>query len=65
MRRIPILLLAAALPLAAQQYDLLIQGGRVIDPANGIDAVMDVAVLGETIAGAATARNFSTWWTTL
>ena len=50
MRRIPILMLAAALPLAAQQYDLLIQGGRVIDPANGIDAVMDVAVLGETIA---------------
>jgi dihydroorotase-like cyclic amidohydrolase len=43
-------MLAAALPLAAQQYDLLIQGGRVIDPANGIDAVMDVAVLGETIA---------------
>lgn len=25
-------------------HDLLIAGGRVIDPANGIDAVMDVAV---------------------
>lgn len=44
------LLLLAALPLAAQQYDLLIQGGRVIDPANEIDAVMDVAVSGEAIA---------------
>jgi dihydroorotase len=28
---------------------LLIQGGRVIDPANGIDAVQDVLIDGETI----------------
>ncbi|SKC17991.1 amidohydrolase/deacetylase family metallohydrolase [Dyadobacter psychrophilus] len=27
-----------------QKYDLLIKGGHVIDPANGIDKVMDVAV---------------------
>lgn len=45
-----VLLLAAALPLAAQQYDLLIRGGRVIDPANEIDGVMDIAVQGQTIA---------------
>jgi dihydroorotase len=45
-----ILCLAAALPLAAQQYDLLIRGGRVIDPANEIDGVMDIAVQGSTIA---------------
>jgi len=41
--RLLIILLVAA-PVAAQEYDLLIQGGRVIDPANEIDAVMDVAV---------------------
>ncbi|MCF0064282.1 amidohydrolase/deacetylase family metallohydrolase [Dyadobacter chenwenxiniae] len=28
----------------SQKYDLLIKGGHVIDPANGIDKVMDVAV---------------------
>jgi dihydroorotase len=28
---------------------LLIQGGRVVDPANGIDAVQDVLIEGETI----------------
>ena len=50
MRILPTLLLLAASPLAAQQYDLLIQGGRVIDPANEIDGVMDVAVTGQTIA---------------
>ncbi|MEX2300839.1 MAG: amidohydrolase/deacetylase family metallohydrolase [Bryobacterales bacterium] len=49
-QRIMILCLAAALPLAAQQYDLLIRGGRVIDPANEIDGVMDIAVQGQAIA---------------
>ena len=33
-----------------QQFDLLIKNGRVIDPANGIDAVTDVAVAGAKIA---------------
>ena len=32
------------------QFDLLIKNGRVIDPANGVDAVMDVAVAGTKIA---------------
>ena len=32
------------------QFDLLIKNGRVIDPANGVDAVMDVAVTGAKIA---------------
>ena len=36
--------------LSAQTYDLLIKGGHVIDPANGIDGVMDVAVSGGRIA---------------
>jgi dihydroorotase len=32
------------------RYDLLLKGGHVIDPANHIDAVMDVAVSGRQIA---------------
>lgn len=35
---------------SAQNYDLLIRNGHVIDPANKIDAVMDVAVSGNRIA---------------
>jgi dihydroorotase len=35
---------------SAQPYDLVLHGGRVIDPANGIDARMDVAVTGDRIA---------------
>jgi dihydroorotase len=31
-------------------YDLIVKGGRVIDPAQNIDAVMDVAVAGGKIA---------------
>ncbi len=34
----------------APQFDLLIKNGHVIDPGNGIDAVMDVAVTGAKIA---------------
>jgi dihydroorotase len=34
----------------AQQYDLLIQGGHVIDPKNKVDAVADVAIAGGKIA---------------
>jgi dihydroorotase len=36
--------------LQAAQFDLLIKNGHVIDPGNGIDAVMDVAVTGAKIA---------------
>ena len=48
--RLSALLLAAAAIASAQQYDLLIKGGHVIDPANSIDRVMDVAVTGNQIA---------------
>lgn len=34
----------------AQQFDLLIKGGRVIDPRNRIDSVTDVAIAGGKIA---------------
>jgi dihydroorotase len=43
----------AGAPLHAQQkpeFDLLIKGGQVIDPRNGINAVMDVAVAGGKVA---------------
>lgn len=43
-----VILLAA--PLLAQQYDLLIRGGHVIDPKNRISAVRDVAIKGGKIA---------------
>ncbi len=48
----PILVtLGLAWTLAAQpRYDLLLKGGHVIDPQNGIDRVMDVAVAGGKIA---------------
>ena len=35
---------------AQTSYDLLLKGGHVIDPKNGINAVMDVAVAGGKIA---------------
>lgn len=45
------LLLAATSGFAqAQMYDLVLKGGRVVDPANGIDGVRDVAVAGGKIA---------------
>ncbi|MBA2602853.1 MAG: amidohydrolase/deacetylase family metallohydrolase, partial [Acidobacteria bacterium] len=39
-------------PASAQQreFDLLVRGGHVIDPKNGRDAVMDVAIAGGRIA---------------
>lgn len=33
----------------AQQYDLVLKGGHVIDPANGVDEVRDVALAGRRI----------------
>jgi dihydroorotase len=46
--RLAILLLIAA--LAHAQYDVLLKGGHVIDPANGIDGVRDVAIANGRIA---------------
>ena len=36
-------------PLAAQQYDIVLQGGRVIDPESNLDAVRNVGISGNTI----------------
>lgn len=43
----------SCLSLSAQQYDLLIKNGRVIDPKNKIDKKMDVAVANGRIAAVA------------
>lgn len=58
--RTPVKLLAALLALtwslsAQPRYDILLKGGHVIDPKNGIDRVMDVAVSGGKIAAVAAA----------
>ncbi|MEQ9438067.1 MAG: amidohydrolase/deacetylase family metallohydrolase [Cyclobacteriaceae bacterium] len=36
--------------IQAQNYDIVIKGGHVIDPKNDIDEVMDVAITGNTVA---------------
>jgi dihydroorotase len=41
---------AGARRVAAAKYDLLIKGGRVIDPSRRLDAVRDVAITGGRIA---------------
>jgi N-acyl-D-aspartate/D-glutamate deacylase len=38
------LLLFSATSLAGQQYDLVLEGGRVIDPETGLDAVRNVGI---------------------
>jgi dihydroorotase len=53
-RRVHLRLLTVSLGLAcslnAQPYDKLLRGGHVIDPKNGIDRVMDVAIANGKIA---------------
>jgi dihydroorotase len=40
-------------PALAQEYDIVLRGGRVIDPANSVDRVMDVGLTGNRIAAVA------------
>ena len=44
----------------AQPIDLLLKGGRVVDPKNNIDAVMDVAITGNLVSAIATRIDAST-----
>jgi len=44
------ILIAGPLALYAQDFDLLLKGGHVIDPKNNIDKVMDVAIADKKIA---------------
>src|SRR5260221_8381994 len=48
-----LVLVAIGRPTAQQQYDLLLKGGHVIDPRNGISAVRDVAIAGGKVAAVA------------
>ncbi len=51
---VALLMMALGMPVntwaQAPRYDLLLKGGHVIDPANHVDAVMDVAILKDKIA---------------
>jgi dihydroorotase len=51
--RICALISIAAATMAAQQYDLLLKGGHVIDPKNNVSRVMDVAVSAGKVAAVA------------
>ncbi|MBN8732962.1 MAG: amidohydrolase/deacetylase family metallohydrolase [Acidobacteria bacterium] len=53
MVRILTLALVGALSLGAQQYDLLLKGGTVVDAKNGLNAVRDVAIRDGKIAAVA------------
>jgi N-acyl-D-aspartate/D-glutamate deacylase len=48
--------IAALVPLAAQDYDLVIANGRVIDPESGLDAVRQIGVRAGKIATISEAR---------
>ena len=54
MRWFPFLLCAAAL---AQDYDIVLRGGRVIDPKNNVDAIRDVAIKGGKVAAVPSAGS--------
>jgi dihydroorotase len=51
--RSAVLLIAMATSAVAQQYDLLLQGGHVIDARNNISAVRDVAIKDGKVAAVA------------
>ena len=44
MKRLLVALAVLTSGVSAQPYDLLLRGGHVIDPRNGVDAVADVAI---------------------
>lgn len=50
MKSLGVLCLFAGFGLCQPRYDLLLRGGHVIDPANRIDGVMDVAIAGGKIS---------------
>ncbi|MBK8504005.1 MAG: amidohydrolase/deacetylase family metallohydrolase [Saprospiraceae bacterium] len=54
MRLIILILLVLPLGMTAQQYDLLIKGGHLIDPKNNLDAILDVAIKDGSVVRVAT-----------
>src|SRR5262249_14968447 len=55
MRRLGLLGLFALACTPAPKYDLVIQGGRVMDPASGLDSVRNVGITGGKIAAISSA----------
>lgn len=53
MKRREFLALLSTQAVAAPQYDLLVRGGRLIDPAQGISGARDVAISGGKVAAIA------------
>lgn len=49
-----LILFALALPLAAQQYDVVLENGRVMDPESNLDAVRNIGINGGKIAAIST-----------
>jgi dihydroorotase len=47
------LAVATSVSAAEPKYDLLLRGGHVIDPKNGLSAVRDVAIAGGKVAAVA------------
>ncbi len=46
----PLLFLAIAACAPATTYDIVLSGGRVMDPASGLDSVLNVGILGDSVA---------------
>jgi hypothetical protein len=77
LRLLRLFLLLAFLPSpvvhAQRSYDLVLKGGHVIDPKNGIDAVRDVAIKDHKIAevaahiqrGPGVTMSPLGWWTSM
>jgi dihydroorotase len=57
MRYVLLLTIAALAATAQERFDVLLKGGHVIDPKNGIDARMDVAIRAGRVAAVAPAIN--------
>ena len=50
------LLLLPAFPAAAESFDVVLVGGRVMDPETGLDAPRNVGIMNGRIARITTAR---------
>ena len=49
-RLVALILLLTAACNRTPEYDIVLEGGRVMDPASGIDSILNVAVAGDSIA---------------
>ena len=47
---LPLVALLVAASASAEPYDIVLQGGRVVDPETGLDAIRNVGIRGDRIA---------------